>query len=183
MFGMISKIFQMNHQNWWLNTEVISVRDSLIGLLEPEIKAMAPTTKLPMIIVWAVFSSDQTTNTIWQKTSSITRPPALVIDVVSSTIEPLATIVDAMSPTIEPLEPVTRAESPTTSTNYEAVTNHQTINTGLRAKSSNIGSSVLVVEWSHQTPNRRHWSRNGGTSHKRGISGHWIGDLVTRWVG
>ena len=155
----------------------------MIGLLELEIKAMAPTTKLPMIIVLAVFSSDQTTNTICQKTSSITRPPALVVDVVSPTVKPLATIVDAVSPATEPLEPVTRVESPTTSTNYEAVTNHQTINIGHRAKSLNIGSSVLVVEWSHQTPNRRHWSRNGGTGHKRGIFGHWIGDLVTKWVG
>ena len=58
MFGMISKNFQINHQNWWLNIEVVSVGDSLIELLESVIKAMVPVTKLPIIIVGAVFSSD-----------------------------------------------------------------------------------------------------------------------------
>ena len=67
MFGMISKNFQINHQNWWLNIEVVSIGDSLIELLESVIKAMVLVTKLSIIIVGAVFFSDQTVNTVWQK--------------------------------------------------------------------------------------------------------------------
>ena len=64
---MISKIFQINHQNWWLNTKVISVGDSLVELLEPTIRVVASVTKLPTIIVEVVFLSDQTAYTVWQK--------------------------------------------------------------------------------------------------------------------
>ena len=64
---MISKIFQINHQNWWLNTKVISVEDSLVELLEPTIRVVASVTKLPTIIVEVVFLSDQTAYTVWQK--------------------------------------------------------------------------------------------------------------------
>lgn len=64
---VISKIFQINYQNWWLNNEDVSVEDSLIELLELAIRVVSSVTKLPTIIVGAVYLSDQIANTVWQK--------------------------------------------------------------------------------------------------------------------
>lgn len=52
---MTNKISQVNHQSQWLNIKVTGVRGSMIGPLEPAVKAVALATKLPTITIAEVF--------------------------------------------------------------------------------------------------------------------------------
>ena len=54
MFVMTSKNFQVNHQNWWLNIEVVGVGGPVTRPLESAIRAVNPVTGLPTITVGAV---------------------------------------------------------------------------------------------------------------------------------
>ena len=64
MFSVISKIFQTNHQNRCLNTEVVSAIGPVTGLLEPTVRVVTPTIGLSTIIIGGV--------------SLVTGPPILV---------------------------------------------------------------------------------------------------------
>ena len=51
---MTNKNFQVNHQNGWLNIEVVGARGPVTGPLEPAIRTVTPVTELPTITVGAV---------------------------------------------------------------------------------------------------------------------------------
>jgi len=75
---MTSKIFQANHQNRWLNIEVVGARGLVTGPLELAVivKMVAPAIGLSMFTVGEV--------------SLVTGPATLVDKMTSSVIEPLA---------------------------------------------------------------------------------------------
>ena len=51
---MTNKNFQVNHQNGWLNIEVVGARGPVTGPLELTIRTVTPVTELPTITVGAV---------------------------------------------------------------------------------------------------------------------------------
>ena len=79
LFCMTSKIFQVNYQNRWLNTGAASAKDSVTGPLELAIKVVALATRLQTITVKEVSLMTGPPTPVDKSSSSITRPPALVV--------------------------------------------------------------------------------------------------------
>lgn len=75
---MISKIFQANHRNQWLNTEVASTGCPITKPLESVLRAVALVTRLPTITIGVVSPMIESPTLIDKTTSSVTRPPTLV---------------------------------------------------------------------------------------------------------
>ena len=73
---MTNKISQANHQSRWLNIEVTNAGGSMIGLLEPAVKAVALVTRLLTITNGEVFPVTRPPHQSTKMTSSVTRPLA-----------------------------------------------------------------------------------------------------------
>lgn len=78
---MMSKIFQANHQNRWLNIVASGARGLVTVPLELVVivKVVAPTTRLLMFTVEAVCSVTELATPVDNMTSSVTRPLAHVV--------------------------------------------------------------------------------------------------------
>ena len=53
------KNFQAKHKDWWLNTKVAGAGGPMIRPLEPAVRVVAPTTRLPIITVKNGISDDR----------------------------------------------------------------------------------------------------------------------------
>ena len=73
IFGMKSKIFQVDHQNRWLSTEATGARGSMTRSLELAVRMVAPTTGLPTISIRAVSPVIGPSTPVDKMMSSITR--------------------------------------------------------------------------------------------------------------